>query len=69
MRRKPVKSSVVLSVGYEPESKTLELEFVDGSLYEYYDVPAAIHRRLMASDSVGRFVNRFVVPGYKSRKI
>lgn len=58
-----------MSVGYDPESKTLELEFSDGSLYEYYAVPAAIHRRLMEADSIGRFVNRFLVPGYQSRKI
>jgi hypothetical protein len=69
MRRKPVKSSVVRSVGYDAESKTMELEFSDGSLYEYYSVPAAIHRRLMEADSIGGFLNRFVVPGYKSRKI
>lgn len=69
MRRKPVQSSVVRSIGYDPESKTLEVEFADGHLYEYYDVPAAIHRRLMTAESVGRFLNRFVVPGYQSRKI
>lgn len=69
MRRKPVKSSVVSSVGYDPDTKTMELEFSDGSLYEYYDVPAAIHRRLMEAESVGRFLNRFVTPGYENRKI
>lgn len=69
MRRKPVRSSVVRSVGYDPESRTLEVEFHDESRYEYYDVPAAIHRRLMAAESVGAFLNRFVVPGFECRKI
>jgi hypothetical protein len=69
MRRKPVRSSVVRSVGYDPETKTLEVEFADEHLYEYYGVPAAIHRRLMEAESVGRFLNRFVVPGYQSRKL
>ena len=69
MRREPVRSSSVSSAGYDPKTRTLELEFHGGHVYEYYDVPAAIFRRLMTAESVGAFVNRFVIPGYECRKV
>jgi hypothetical protein len=47
MNRTPVASSNVASIGYEPATTTLEIEFKDGSVYQYFDVPAAVHADLL----------------------
>lgn len=57
MERVPVSSSNLLSVGYEPESETLEIEFRSSGIYQYFNVPSFMHERLMAATSVGTFFN------------
>lgn len=65
MRRRLVHSSSVRSVGYDLETWTLEVEFASGDVYRYLEVPELVHRQLMASDSVGRFINKRIKPHYK----
>ena len=55
MRRDPVASSNIVSVGYEPSSETLEIEFASGGVYQYYNVPSPIYDELLAASSKGRF--------------
>ena len=57
MKRKAVSSSAVVSVGYDLKSKTLEIEFPSGHVYQYFDVPAAEHKALVNADSLGQFFN------------
>lgn len=56
MHRDPVTSTAVRSVGYDPATHTLEVEFA-GGIYDYHGVPAALYRQLRAAGSKGRFVN------------
>ena len=56
MEREPVVSSTVLSIGYEPSSETLEVEFQRGGVYQYYNVPEPVYQTFMASDSKGAFL-------------
>ena len=55
-----VESSSVSSVGYEGAVSTLEIEFRNGGVYQYFAVPASVHEALMRSESKGAFVSRFV---------
>lgn len=55
MERILVSSSNLNSVGYDEQSMTLEVEFKDGSLYQYFDVPVAAHQELLGAGSVGRY--------------
>ena len=57
MEREPVHSSNLAAVGYDPNSETLEVEFKNGRVYEYYNVPDFIHERLMQASSLGQFFN------------
>ena len=56
MNRTPVQSTNVSSIGYDPTTHTLEVEFSGGNIYQYFDVPQAINDALMASDSKGQFL-------------
>ncbi|CAH0164889.1 MULTISPECIES: KTSC domain-containing protein [Microbacterium] len=55
MERTSVSSSNLNSVGYDEQSMTLEVEFKDGSLYQYFDVPSAAHQELLGAGSVGQY--------------
>jgi hypothetical protein len=55
MERQPVDSSSIASVGYSPDSETLEIEFKNQTIYEYYNVPQVIYDQLMETASVGAY--------------
>ncbi|WIG97568.1 KTSC domain-containing protein [Myxococcus sp. SDU36] len=55
MKREPVESSNISSIGYDAPTQTLEVEFHDRSVYQYDQVPAAIHASLLAAASKGSY--------------
>lgn len=55
MERVSVSSSNIASVGHDDSSQTLEVEFLDGAIYEYYEVPENVFQELVAASSVGRY--------------
>ena len=69
MERVHVDSSSLESVGYDAEGHTLEVEFRNGGVYQYLDVPVEELRALVAADSIGRYLNRRIKPKYRSRKL
>lgn len=68
MIRKPVISSNLESVGYDPNTSTLEIEFHNG-LYEYYNVPESIYRGLIAAASHGEFFHQYIKDQYQFNKL
>lgn len=56
MERQQVISSNIASIGYDPESGTLEVEFLNGAVYQYFDVPETFHYELMNADSHGGYL-------------
>lgn len=70
MERTPVVSSNVASVGYDPETSTLEIQFKSGGIYQYPGVDPNTHLSLMGAESIGRFVNQNIVrAGFKGQKM
>lgn len=64
MDRQPVSSSNLVSVGYDSNSEKLEVEFKNGHIYEYYNVPQVIFDQLMQAPSVGTFFNANIKNAY-----
>lgn len=60
MKREAVTSSNLVSVGYDQSSSTLEIEFKDGRLYQYFGVPPNVFRELVSAPSVGQFFHQNV---------
>ena len=50
---KPVDSSNVAAVGYEPDSNVLHVQFKNGGRYRYQGVSPAHHEDLIGAKSVG----------------
>ncbi|MBE3142238.1 MAG: KTSC domain-containing protein [Thermoplasmata archaeon] len=70
MERVHVSSSNLVSIGYDPESKTLEVEFRSGSIYQYYDIPGIIYSGLMSAASHGRYLDAYIVKSsFASKRI
>lgn len=69
MNRTPVKSSNICSVGYDPFKSLLTVEFLNGSIWAYKDVPVKVYDALMAAPSVGSFLAREIKPTYASEKV
>lgn len=70
MERQSVSSSNLASVGYDPASETLEVEFVStGKVYEYYNVPQFMYDRLLEASSIGQFFNVEIRNAYSCNPI
>lgn len=60
MDRDPVSSSNIVSLGYDAASETLEIEFKDGSVYQYYNVGEHLYQQFVAAPSKGQFFNVYI---------
>ena len=69
MIRQPVSSSNIRSIGYDSKSRTLEVEFHNGSIYRYFDVPESIYNALMSASSHGSFFHRHIKDRFQWTKI
>ena len=69
MDRIRVSSTNISSIGYEPVSQTLEIEFTSGAVYKYVDVPITVHQRFMAAPSKGRFFDASIKDKYRTVKL
>lgn len=67
MQRIPISSSTLKSAGYV--GGVLEIEFRDGSVYRYLNVPAEVAQAFMTSDSKGRHFVRFIRGHYEFEKM
>jgi hypothetical protein len=56
VKRQLVDSTNVVSIGYDPESRTLEVEYGWGGIYQYRDVPPNIWDAFRSAPSKGAFV-------------
>jgi len=64
--RQPVQSTAIAKIGYSKHRHILEIEFVNGAVYRYLDVPAAIYRGLMSAGSKAQFYDFNVKGHYRS---
>lgn len=67
MERHPVSSSNIATIGYE--DGTLEVEFLNGSVYQYFDVSENVYQGLMNAGSHGQFLNQVVKGNYRYARI
>ena len=68
MKIKPVQSSSINAIGYEPESKTLHVEFSSGRAYHYKGVEPEEHEALVNAPSIGAHFSKHIRPAYTGRE-
>ena len=69
MKRMPVQSSNLAAVGYDSRCNLLEVEFHNGSVYRYFDVPRNVMRSLMQAQSKGGFFNSYIRMHYPFERL
>jgi hypothetical protein len=69
MRREPVRSSAIGAVGFDPQSRTLEVEFINGRVYRYFDVPEFLHRGFMVAQSKGTYFNTRIDARFRHEEV
>jgi len=69
MDRTRVSSNNIRSIGYDAKNQVLEVEFLNGGIYQYFQVPEQVRNRLMAASSKGRFFGANIRDKYRTRKI
>lgn len=70
MNRTPVTSSNLKSIGYDTVTSKLEIEFLNGGLYQYSNVPASVHAGLMSASSHGSYFDANIKKaGYQFTKL
>jgi hypothetical protein len=67
--RQPVESSAIAKIGYSKRQHILEIEFVNGAIYRYLDVPSTVYRDLMSAESKARFYDSNIKGRYRSVRI
>ncbi len=60
-----LKSSVIRAVDYDPEVETLEVRFVTGRMYVYFDVPEQEYGALLTARSAGEYFNTHIRDRYR----
>lgn len=74
MQRRPVNSSNLAAVGWEEgeqgsEVGQMQVEFRNGAVYAYEDVPRSEYENLLGASSPGRYFNQNVLGIYDERRI
>lgn len=65
MKRTPVESSNISSIGYDEGSSTLEIEFNNGTVYQYFDVPESVYKGIMEAGSKGQYFAQHIKGYYR----
>ncbi len=60
IHREAIDSSAIRTVGYSRRLHALEIEFHDGLIYRYENVPLPVYHGLVSSESKARFYNQHI---------
>lgn len=69
IKRTEVDSSILRSIGYDPATQTLEIEFTTHDVRQYVKVPQEVYDKLMASSSLGMFFRSHIKDKYRHFRV
>ena len=69
MQRQDVTSTMIKSIGFDPESSTLEIEFNSGPVWQYFDYPESNWYEFEATESKGKFFHREIKNNYSESRV
>lgn len=69
MKREPVESTAIKSIGYNEDKQILEVEILDtGRVYKYFNVPLEEYMDFLDAKSLGEYYNRVIKENYEYRE-
>jgi hypothetical protein len=69
IRRTAVSSRALRSVGYDKSRSVLQVELVNGAIYDYLDVPQQEYAALLNAQSKGQCYNWLIKPNHSYRQV
>ena len=70
MHRVAVLSTHLAAVGYDGFARVLEVEFLDGRVYQYFDVPMHVYHDLLETTAPGVYLDAAVKrAGYRYKRV
>ena len=69
MERQPVKSRILRSVGYDDNTKILEIEFQNGLVYQFLNVPLKVYTDLIRSSEIGKYFTEKVRSRFQTKQV
>jgi len=67
MERQRISSSNIRAIGYQ--NSTLEVEFNNGKIYQYYNVPENIYHGLMNASSHGTYLASNIINRFRYKEL
>ncbi len=64
-----IRSSMMTRIDYDGDSSELDITFVGGKTYRYFDVPSEIYDNLLDADSKGQFFNEHIKDKFEFREV
>ena len=65
VQMRPVDSSTIAAIGFDPQAKVLHVVFKNGSRYIYQDFPMSLYEEFLAAPSAGKFFAQKIKGGYE----
>ncbi len=69
LRHVVVNSTSIATIGFNQTRGVLEIQFVNGRVYRYVDVPKPIQQRFLQAPSRGKFYHEFIRGHYRCSEI
>jgi|SRR5438105_13719930 len=67
--RERVASNAIASIGYSKRRHILEIEFVNGAVYRYFEVAPSVYRELISAESKARYYDTNIKGNYPSVRV
>jgi len=69
MNHLPLESSSLATAAYAADRSILEVQFRDGTSYQFIDVPTECADQLLASESKGAYFNRNIRNRFRYQRV
>jgi hypothetical protein len=69
IRREPIPSTALTTAGYSKRLHIMEIEFCNGAIYRYLDVPLRVYREFMSADSKAQYYDWNIKGHYRSLRL
>ncbi|MEO7978754.1 KTSC domain-containing protein [Flavobacterium sp.] len=69
MEREYVESTMIRSYGFDSSTSILEVEFNNGAIWHYFDIPESVFYEMKSAGSCGKFFNANIKGHYAEGQV